>query len=253
VLLRRKIGNLKDQNWIAIGLDLIVVVVGIFVAIQVDRWYADQRAQTDTNERIVALVEDFAYNREDLAYVIQRQKSVVDAAAHLLQLDRRNPSAEDFDQFYEWLAASAWTATPRLRRGGYDVLISTGKIDLIADKSLQQDLAEFFVVLDELIRFHQGAVNVEKNLFEPYVVENLDYVKMLEYIHPPDKPLGMKQDSLLQETDYFLRVLGTSQFEGVIAAKWHAGRDELTRLETMQSSLSSIEDRLQRLLAAVKD
>ena len=42
-------------------------------------------------------------------------------------------------------------------------------------------------------------------------------------------------------------VIGTVEFEGVISAKWHRARDELTRMESLQDSLAAIEERLRRL------
>jgi len=31
--------HVKEQNWFAVGLDVIVVIVGIFLGLQVQEWY----------------------------------------------------------------------------------------------------------------------------------------------------------------------------------------------------------------------
>ena len=237
----------------SLWLELLVVVVGIFIAFQVDRWYAERNREANTNERVHALIEDFDYNREELAYVSDRLNSVLDGAHKLLEMDGRDPSAADFEMFYESLADLSWTATPLIRRGGYDVLISTGEIGLVADNLLQQELAEFYVLLDDFFEFHQGTTSVEKTLFVPYVVNHLDHLQMLEYVHPPEKPFGIRQDSAHPTGDRFLDVLGTPVFEGVMSAKWHSARDELLRITDMQSKLSSIEERLEHLSSSAQD
>ena len=38
MLLRRFIEHVKDQNWSAVGLDFVIVVLGVFIGIQVSNW-----------------------------------------------------------------------------------------------------------------------------------------------------------------------------------------------------------------------
>ncbi len=38
MLLRRVIEDVNSQNWFAIGIDLVIVVVGMFIGIQVSSW-----------------------------------------------------------------------------------------------------------------------------------------------------------------------------------------------------------------------
>ena len=38
MLLRRVIEHVRDQNWFAVGIDFVIVVVGVFIGIQVSNW-----------------------------------------------------------------------------------------------------------------------------------------------------------------------------------------------------------------------
>jgi hypothetical protein len=38
MLLRRVIEHVRTQNWTAIGIDFLIVVVGVFIGIQVSNW-----------------------------------------------------------------------------------------------------------------------------------------------------------------------------------------------------------------------
>jgi hypothetical protein len=53
MLLRRVIDHVKTQNWTAVALDFVIVVVGVFVGIQISNWN-DARA---TNARSVQLLD----------------------------------------------------------------------------------------------------------------------------------------------------------------------------------------------------
>ena len=243
-MLRRLTENLRTQNWSAIILELFVVVVGIFLAIQVERWYSEQRLRANIQERLVALAEDFAGNRIELDRSIEIRTLVIDAALQLLELDEQSPTPDQYDQFYELLGAASKTFTPRLRRGAYDVLIATGEIELLADEMLKSELADFYTHLDELLVFNQGIWAVDRSIFEPFVVRNLDHVEMLQYVHPGQ----IRQAMPTQDRAAFLSVLGSSEFEGVVAAKWHATADERIRLQRLKGRLIRIEEQLEENL-----
>lgn len=135
-MLRHVTAHLRRQDWTAVVIELIVVVVGVFIGVQASNWNeqreTDQKAAVFT-ERLRAdlRVEDWsyqfliAYNREVLA----NANRAVDA------LDDTVPLPD------EALLIAAYRATQyrqRNRRGStYDELISTGAIGLIRDATLR--------------------------------------------------------------------------------------------------------------------
>lgn len=42
MLLRKLTRHVEDQNWFAVGLDLLIVIVGVFIGLQVQQWTNDQ-------------------------------------------------------------------------------------------------------------------------------------------------------------------------------------------------------------------
>ncbi len=45
MFLRRITQHVRDQNWLAVGIDFLIVVVGVFIGIQVANWNAERQAQ----------------------------------------------------------------------------------------------------------------------------------------------------------------------------------------------------------------
>ena len=45
MILRSVTKHIKDQNWFAVGLDFLIVVVGVFIGIQVANWNEEQQQQ----------------------------------------------------------------------------------------------------------------------------------------------------------------------------------------------------------------
>ena len=46
MIFRRLAGHLRHDNWFTVILELVIVVVGLFLAFQLDRWYESQRSKS---------------------------------------------------------------------------------------------------------------------------------------------------------------------------------------------------------------
>lgn len=102
MLLRRVMQHVKDQNWLAVGLDLLIVVTGVFLGIQAQEWKA-QRAEGRLEqvylERILAdidlSIETTEENRARLTGYSEQQWLVVNSLrACALPEDQRDTFAD---------------------------------------------------------------------------------------------------------------------------------------------------------------
>jgi hypothetical protein len=210
------------------------------LAFQIERWYSDQLSQESLEARLLELSEDFAENEEVLNSSIEARRVGFAAAEFLLTADDLEPDQLTSNAFYKALAESSQTLTPRIRRGAYDVLISTGEIEFIDDESLKSDLVGYYTFFEEFLVFNQGVWLLDRNTFEPYVTRHLDHVALLHYLHT-DRYSHIPPT---HDTDEFRAVLGTTEFEGVVAAKSHATGDEISRLSRLLERNSDIRERL---------
>ncbi len=55
MLLRRLMQHVRDQNWFAVGLDFVIVVLGIFIGFQVSGWSDQREAQSAADDLIARL------------------------------------------------------------------------------------------------------------------------------------------------------------------------------------------------------
>jgi hypothetical protein len=142
---RRIIEHLRGQHWTAIAIDLVIVILGVFLGMQVTNWnqqrVADQQGEVFTARLKADLREEdwryqflVAYNQE----VLTNANRAVDA------LDGASP-LED-----EELLVAAYRATQYKqglrRRATYDELISTGTIGLIRDQRLRDTAMRIYNV-----------------------------------------------------------------------------------------------------------
>jgi hypothetical protein len=136
MLLRRVVLHLKSRDWVVFATELVVVVLGVFIGIQVSNWnetLATDRAATVFTEQLIADLreEDWGYQ----LLISYNRQVLANAERAVGALEGRTTMPD------EELLVAAYRATQykqRIRRRStYDELISTGQIGLIRDRSLR--------------------------------------------------------------------------------------------------------------------
>lgn len=136
MILRRIIAHVRKQEWTAIGIDFLIVVVGVLVATEVSNWNASRlmRQQgAQFTERLVTDLHEEAWGHQ--FYVEYYSEVLANAERALAVLERRTNMSD------EVLLVGAYRATQYKRnvrrRATYDELTSTGAIGLIEDTDLR--------------------------------------------------------------------------------------------------------------------
>ena len=154
MILRRITANFRRQDWMAVGIELIVVVVGVFLGLQASNWNQERISNQQSAQFTARLKADL--RMEDWGYQLMIEYSrevLVNANRAVGALDGSAPLPD------EALLISAYRATQYkeqvLRyRSTYDELISTGTIGLIHDQVLRETANRLYnsVVLANVAR-----------------------------------------------------------------------------------------------------
>ncbi|GJL95755.1 MAG: hypothetical protein DHS20C05_21600 [Hyphococcus sp.] len=143
MILRRITEHVKAQNWTAVALDFVIVVVGVFIGIQVSNWN-DARVQKQSARTYIERIRgDLTANQEDLnqrlVYFRQARKSAGDA------LNALDEPAETLDEKFLIDVYTASHILPRaFGRDTYDEILSVGANNAISDVELRKRLANFY-------------------------------------------------------------------------------------------------------------
>jgi len=127
--------HVRTQNWTAIGIDFLIVVLGVFVGIQVANWNAagvDQQRGAGFTER---LREDLREERWIYDFITAYTHDVRDAADRAVQALEGNIELSNHDLLVAAYRATQYREGNR-RRATYDELVSTGSLGLITDQRL---------------------------------------------------------------------------------------------------------------------
>lgn len=143
MLLRRVIEHVKAQNWVAVGLDLAVVVLGVFIGFQVDRFYEAARLSAEEQEYLQRLHVDMTQSidttRQSREFVRRNETLFQMIADSLKACDL---PLEKQDDFATGLYHLGKFGVSSFFRGTLDEMRSTGKLGLIKNTRLRDLLNE---------------------------------------------------------------------------------------------------------------
>ena len=164
MLLRRVIEHTKAQNWTAIAIDFVIVVVGVFIGVQVSNWndaVVEQKAASLVLQRIYADFEDIL---DRANYALESHQRNLDGLQLIIEtLDRGKLDDERIEEFRKGLRFSYTHVNAVGRSATYSEILASGKLSLIADEDLRKALISYDDTVDESadvfmqIRMHQSA------------------------------------------------------------------------------------------------
>lgn len=139
MILRRLIEHVRTQNWTAIVLDFVIVVLGVFMGIQLGNWN-DARAEDAEGTRYVSqLTQEYAIVQDvvedQVASYIEFTKAVQEAL-RLLTAEQMPQSADLAPLLNVALSGRIPPGEPAALRE----LVSAGKLDLIKNSELRKAL-----------------------------------------------------------------------------------------------------------------
>ncbi|PHR54022.1 MAG: hypothetical protein COA47_16155 [Robiginitomaculum sp.] len=143
MILRRVIKHFSNQEWTAIFLDFLIVVVGVFVGLQVNNWNEAQESKRTAREYIVRIQEDLLANQKDMKRRVEYFGWVKNHALGAMAA-LEHPPEELGEQFIIDAYQASQSLPRRVGRDTYDELLSVGGINTIRGLMVRQRLAQYY-------------------------------------------------------------------------------------------------------------
>jgi hypothetical protein len=189
MILRRLSQSLKEQNWTAILIEFVLLVVGVFLGIQVSNWNSERENRQKSAVFTARLRDDLRQEAWRYRFLLAYYSDVRDATeAAADALSGKKPLSN------EAFLVAAYRATQykqgASRRATYDELISTGNIGLVEDRRLLGLAVRAYSVatIDNLVR--EGVESPYRRLFRMSIANDtqraLDKHCGDRYIQPGD-------------------------------------------------------------------
>jgi len=196
---RRIIEHVKAQNWFAVGIDFVIVVVGILLAFQITEW-ADARSDRAREAQIIeALLADLDIDRAEYANgltvgeyrVSAANASLTGAGLPPIEFDWKKSTTDTVDYTFEISQISGFPADrldrlwsdivlgyhPTPSTSTYDTMVGAGDIKVIRDPRIIRQIQRYNNVVEavniqnsKLMSVREDVMNVGATLgLAPYL------------------------------------------------------------------------------------
>ena len=174
MILRRFSKHVSDQNWFAVGLDVIVVVVGIFLGMQVTEWQSEQKGRTKAQSYLENLNQNLL---QDIDFHEQRIESVESILSEISSLSN-DLSNNNNKQVTNIATLFLSTHRVRLETATIENLKSTGTLNLINNKIITEELLKYYSeVGTREAAWYNAMAEYGRTQFGPYIMKkySIDY------------------------------------------------------------------------------
>ncbi len=192
-IFRRFAQSLRAQDWVAAGIEFVLVVLGVFLGFQLTQWNDDRQDRAREVSLMLNVARDL---RED---VIELNENARNAASRMASLDRLlqlagdwNPPAEfpssrfviKVEQVPPFKPNSGYTigietfvlATYDGNRFAYDALINADGPIVVRDQARLSEIQKYYATVDQVLTFEQGLTDTRFRLLDSMQTEGLSAV-----------------------------------------------------------------------------
>ncbi len=162
MILRRIAEHVKAQNWFAVGLDFLIVVLGVFIGLQVQQWTVERERRASEQgylsrlhgdiEKLVTLRAHYDNSRPRFAAQLEQAVAILYSG-----------EGDIGSELCTAIAASVYTTNPPANLPTAVELLSAGRLDVLRSEVLRASLLEFLqeAARTEVLVNAQSATNKE--------------------------------------------------------------------------------------------
>jgi hypothetical protein len=143
MILRRITANFRRQDWTAVAVELVIVVLGVFIGLQAQEWATAHAEQQRANVLLQQLRGDLGSERIDLKTYMDYQQVTADYARTAIK-GLESPGSVDPATWIASAYQASQILTTQSTRATFDEMKSTGAIDLIRNARLRAMLISYY-------------------------------------------------------------------------------------------------------------
>ncbi len=173
MILRRVIEHVREQNWTAIWIDLVIVVVGVFIGIQVANWNEERIERSLEATYLSRLAEDVRSDIVEIDEINRVSTQRMSALGYLLRTatGKELPSAFDSARGQiQVVDVPAYDANDSKTIGialfilttldgnrlAYDTLVNNDGIGVIRNDALVRAIQSYYAAIDKVLIFEDA-------------------------------------------------------------------------------------------------
>jgi hypothetical protein len=167
VIFKRFQDNIKRQDWFSVGLEILAVVFGVFLALQADNWNEWRHERSEERDYLVRLYADINSSIDTARAAIDYMTLHADRANVVLRsLKACRIDQDDQLDFANGLFQLGNVVPPYLADGTINELRATGKGSVFRAANIKQELNQLLAQR----RYYMSFFNIVADRLAPHVV-----------------------------------------------------------------------------------
>ena len=243
--LGRLSGALRRQDWFAIALEVLIVVLGVVIGFQVNAWGNERSSRTQERELLRGLRAELTDNIDLIDRVTEEHRESIRQARRVLAWTGPDPgdvSPAVMDTLVTYLISEMPAYHPAM--GEVEAMMGAGQLGLVRNDSLRTLLATWPNVLERYQAVEDEMRADVSDRFFPYVLERVPLVSADRQVGciETDRPSRFPQryDALLADMVFENHVENRWVLANEIVGESESVRDLLVRMvETIDAELES--------------
>lgn len=201
MILRKLAEAIRKQAWGSVTIEFLIVVVGIVVGLQVDNWNQIYNDRALEREYLGRLHADMQWNSDNF----RELESIFESKAAFITSLRDSPASDlllgGSAGFLEGVDHSGYMALPAVRAATFSELESSGRISLLRNIALRNELSTFYADY----RLIQDILEIPIGDFKRLLYETIPGDLIYEWIVLNNPDVDAISDALdrLREDDRF--------------------------------------------------
>lgn len=165
-------GKIKNQiAWLNYGMDLLVVVIGILIAFQLNRWAAERQQATLVDNHLQQIREEAKFNRATLQSTLELNETNLVKLDTIFTLLR---TSKDYDKINEMSMDLLNLGVAYFWKNAYENLTESGDFRFIREFDLRQQVVRLY----ETYKLTESYDEISRNLYMqdyfPYLQNHFD-------------------------------------------------------------------------------
>ena len=182
-ILARLAAAMREQNWFAVALEALIVIVGVVVGFQITAWGNERAARAEEQDLLRGLQAEFTDALSELGRQAEKHERIErDLTTILDALSRAERTGSASVVVAD--TTLAWALVPtttQISQGVLDGMLRTGRLQLIQDQELRTALAEWEGVLADVTEDEVASREIVVAQLEPLLWRVMDVRAVRNY------------------------------------------------------------------------
>lgn len=147
MIVRRIREHVASHNWFAVFVDLIIVIIGVFIGIQVSNWNAARMERGEVHAYRAQIIENLRSNERGSVARERYFRQVRGHALATLQALGDGGTGPEAFLIHAYQASQNWPV--RMERAAYDEMVAAGLAKGLGDPLTRQRLSTYYAMMPQ--------------------------------------------------------------------------------------------------------